>query len=77
MLKYDWTEETQEVGRLEEELERDAVCHRFYSTCTGRTLPTGLLKGLETSKWEKKEFALCDTLLILCYWLRKKLYYRA
>ena len=58
MLKYDWTEETEEVGRLEEELDRDAVCHRFYSTCTGRTVPTRLLKGLETSKWKNKEFAL-------------------
>ena len=48
--KYDWTEETQEVGRLEEELDRDAVCHRFYSACTGSTLPTRLLKCLETSK---------------------------
>jgi len=36
-LKYDWTEENQEVGRLEEELDKDAICHRFYSTCTGRT----------------------------------------
>ena len=77
MLKYDWTEETQEGRRLEEELDKDAVCHRFYSTCTGSTLTTRLLKGLETSKWENKEFALCNTLLILCYWLRQKLYYRA
>jgi len=65
--KYDWTEETQEVGRLEEELDRNVVYHRFYSTCTGRTLPTRLLKSLGTSEWENKEFELCNTLLILCY----------
>jgi len=50
MLKYEWTEETQEVGRLEEELDRDAVCHRFFSTCTSITLTTRLLKVLEASK---------------------------
>ena len=44
MLKYEWTEETQEVGRLEEELDKDAECHRRFSICTSITLPTGLLK---------------------------------
>ena len=38
------------MGRLEEELDRDAVCHRFCSTCTGSKSPKRLLKGLETSK---------------------------
>ena len=36
--------------RLEEELEKDAVCCWFHSTCTATTLPRKLLKALETSK---------------------------
>jgi hypothetical protein len=32
MLKYDWTEGRQEVCRLEEDLDKDAVYHQFCST---------------------------------------------
>jgi hypothetical protein len=31
--------------RLEEELDRDAVCCWFHSTCTATTLPRKLLKA--------------------------------
>ena len=48
-LKYDWTEGRQEVCRLEEELDKDAVCHQFCSTCTANALPRKLWMGLETS----------------------------
>jgi hypothetical protein len=32
------------VSRLEEELDKDAVCHHFYSTYIVNTLPRKLLK---------------------------------
>jgi len=35
---------------LKEELDKDAVCHQFCSTCTVNALPRKLWKGLETSK---------------------------
>jgi hypothetical protein len=38
------------VPRLEEALDKDVVCHHFYSTYTVNTLPRKLLKVLETSK---------------------------
>jgi hypothetical protein len=38
------------VSRLEEELDKDAVCHHFYSTYTVNTSPRKLLKVLETSE---------------------------
>jgi hypothetical protein len=44
--------------KLEEELDKDALCHPFYSTYTARTLPRMFLKGLETSEKEKKKFVL-------------------
>jgi hypothetical protein len=36
--------------RMEEELDKDAVCHQFFSTCAANVLPRKLWKGLETSK---------------------------
>jgi len=39
VLKHDWTKGRQEVWRLEEALDKDAVCHQLYSTCTVSTLP--------------------------------------
>ena len=30
---------------LKEELDKDAVCHRFYSNCTANILPRRPLKG--------------------------------
>ena len=44
-----------EVCRLEEELDKDAVCHQFCSTCTANPLPR---MGLETSRTEGKLFKL-------------------
>jgi hypothetical protein len=38
-----------EVWRLEEELDKVAVCDRFFSKCRVSTLPKKLLNGLETS----------------------------
>ena len=76
VLKYDSTEGTQEVWRLEEELDKDAVCHQFSSTCTVNTLPRKLWKGLETSKYKRKSFALWNMQMTLCYCLRKKRCYR-
>jgi len=57
-LKYDWTEGRQEVCRLEEELNKDAVCHQFCSICTANALPRKLWMGLETSASEGKLFKL-------------------
>ena len=51
MFKYDWTEGRQEVCRLEEELDKDAVC-------TANALPRKLWLGLETSASEGKLFKL-------------------
>ena len=36
--------------RLEEELDKDAVCRPFYSTCIANILPKKLLRAAETSK---------------------------
>jgi hypothetical protein len=47
---YDWRKGRQEIGRLEEEVDRGVVCRRFYLTLTASTLPRKLTKGLETSK---------------------------
>ena len=44
--------------RLEEELDKDAVCHQFCSTCTANALPRKLWMGLETSTSEGKLFKL-------------------
>ena len=57
-LKYDWAEGRQEVCRLEEELDKDAVCHQFCSTCTANALPRKLWMGLGTSTSEGKLFEL-------------------
>jgi hypothetical protein len=38
------------VWILEEDLDKNGVCHRFCSTFTANTLPRRLVKGLETSK---------------------------
>ena len=57
-LKYDWTKGRQEVCTLEEELEKDAVCHQFCSTCMANVLPRKLCMGLETSTSECKLFKL-------------------
>ena len=48
----------QEVCRLEEELDKDAVCHQFCSTCTANNLPRKLWMGLETSRLDDKFFKL-------------------
>ena len=55
-LKCDWTEGRQEVCKLEEELDKDVVCHHLCSTCTANTLPRKLWMGLETSRSEGKLF---------------------
>ena len=47
-INLNWTEGRQEVWKLEEKLEKDAVCHQFCSTCTANALPRKLWKGLET-----------------------------
>ena len=57
-LKYDWTERRQEVYRLEEELDKNAVCHQLCSTSTTNALPRKLWMGLETSTSEDKLFKL-------------------
>jgi hypothetical protein len=54
VLKYEWAKWRREMSRQEEELQKFAVCSRFYSTYTVSTLPKKLLKGLETSKEEDK-----------------------
>jgi len=61
-VKYDWTERRQEVCRLEEELDKDAVCHQFCSTCTANPLPRKLCIGLETSTSEGKLFKMLNML---------------
>ena len=40
--------------RLEEELDKDALCDQFCSTCTANALPRKLWMGLETSTSEGK-----------------------
>jgi len=49
VLKDHWIKETQELRRLEDEIEKDDVCHRLYATCIVSTLSGTLLKYLETS----------------------------
>ena len=57
-VKVDWTEGRQGVCRLEEEFDKDAVCHQFCLTCTANALPRKLWMGLETSASEGKLFNL-------------------
>ena len=57
-VKVRWTEGRQEECRLKEEFDKDAVCHRFCSTCTADALPRKLCMGLETSTSEGKLFKL-------------------
>ena len=65
-VKYNWTEERQEVCILEEEFNKDAVCHQFCSACTVSVLPRKLWMGLETSKTEGKLFKLGNMQMTLC-----------
>ena len=62
---YDWTEGRQEVCRLEEELDKDAVCHQFCSNCTANALPRKLWMGLGTSTSEGKLFKLWNKQMTL------------
>ena len=48
--KWLYKEDTRSMKKLEEELEKGAVCRRFYWTYTANILPGKLLKDLETSK---------------------------
>jgi len=48
-VKLRLDEGRQEVCRLEEELDKGAVCHQFCSTCTVNALPRKLWMGLESS----------------------------
>ena len=50
MLTNDYKEDTRSMKKLEKELEKGAVCRRFYWTYTANILPGKLLKDLETSK---------------------------
>ena len=50
VLKYVKTKGRKEVWRMEKDLDKDAVCHRSYSTYTVNTIPTNLLKDLGISK---------------------------
>jgi len=43
---------------LEEELDKDAFCHQFSSTCRENALPRKLWMGLEISTSEGKLFKL-------------------
>ena len=44
--------------RLEEEFDKDALCHQFCSTCTANALPRKHWMGLETSTSEGRLFKL-------------------
>ena len=57
-VKVDWTVGRQEVCRLEEKLENDAVCHQFCSISTANALPRKLWMSLETSTSEGKLFKM-------------------
>jgi hypothetical protein len=46
--------ERQEVSRLKEELDKNDVCHQFYSNCTANVLPSRPLKGWKALKNEDK-----------------------
>ena len=63
-LNYDWSEGRQEVWSLEEELDKDAICHQLCSTCTANALPRELWMGLETSTSEGKLFKLWNMQMI-------------
>jgi hypothetical protein len=43
-------QEEKRIRRWEDELDKNAVCRRLYSTCTANTLPRRLFKGLETAE---------------------------
>lgn len=49
-VKLKLEEEETRVRRLKEELDKAAVCCRFYSTLSANNLPKKILKGLETSE---------------------------
>jgi hypothetical protein len=50
---YDWTKGRHKVWRLDEELDKVAAYHRFYSANAVNTLAMTLYKGWETSNWNK------------------------
>jgi hypothetical protein len=49
VIKDHWIKETQELRKLEDEIEKDDVCHRLYATYIVSTLSGTLLKYVETS----------------------------
>jgi hypothetical protein len=49
VLNDQWIKEKQELRRLEDEIEKDDVCHRLYATYIVSTLSGTLLKYMETS----------------------------
>jgi hypothetical protein len=51
VFKYDWTKGRRGVWRLEEELDKVAVCRRFCSNYTASTFPRKLLKGVTELCW--------------------------
>ena len=65
-VKVRWTKRRQEVCRLEEEFDKDAVCHQFCLTCTANALPRKLWMGLETSASEDELFKLWNMQMTLC-----------
>ena len=62
------------MRRLEEEFDKDAVCHQFCSTCTANASPRKLWMDLETSKSEGILFKYADDLVHVA---QEKLFYRA
>ena len=50
---WNLTKGRQEILRFYEELDEDAVCHRFCLACTANNLPTKLLKDWKTSELDK------------------------
>jgi len=63
-----------EEWRLGEELDKNGVFYRLYSTCTANALPRKLLKSLETWEEEDKQFSVRNMQMALCYRLRRKGY---
>jgi hypothetical protein len=49
---------------MEIQLDKDVVCHRFYSTCAANILHRNPLKDLETSK-EKVKHPQCEICRLL------------
>jgi hypothetical protein len=65
VMKCEWTKGKQEVWRMEDELDEDAVCHRFYSIPKGNT---ATYLGKSWRFWRLQSRRARNTHCVICRW---------